>query len=157
MARTEAQRIADQLRRSVEGEAWHGPALLELLQDVTGVQAAARPVSGAHSIWDLTMHITTWMRTALKRLNGDASKVSPQDDWPAAEGGEEGWELAVGALELAADELIKKTEHLADDALSSVAPGEDYTLRFLLHGVVQHNLYHAGQIAVLKKALLAAD
>jgi uncharacterized damage-inducible protein DinB len=157
MARTEGQRIADHLRRSVEGEAWHGPALLELLEGVTSVQAAARPVTGAHSIWDLTMHVTTWMRVALKRVNGEAAEVSPQDDWPAAEGGEEGWKLAVGALELAAAELIRKTEHLDESALSSVTPGEDYTLRFLLHGVVQHNLYHAGQIAMLKKALLPAD
>jgi hypothetical protein len=54
---SEIHRIADQLKRSLEGEAWHGPALRELLSGVTAKQAAARPLAGAHSIWEIVLHI----------------------------------------------------------------------------------------------------
>ena len=54
---TEIERIEDQLKRSLEGEAWHGPALEELLADVRAEQAAAKPVPPAHSIWEIVLHI----------------------------------------------------------------------------------------------------
>ena len=67
---TEVDRIRDQFRRAFEGEAWHGPSVLALLDGVTAQQAAAHPIPGAHSIWELTMHIEAYSR--LKRLAGQA-------------------------------------------------------------------------------------
>src|SRR5208282_4956498 len=63
--------IADQLRRAFEGVAWHGPALLELLQDVDAASAAAKPLPDVHSIWDLVLHVAVWDDAACRRLAGE--------------------------------------------------------------------------------------
>jgi uncharacterized damage-inducible protein DinB len=71
MKRTESGRIADQLRRAFDGSAWHGPALIELLEDVDAATAAAKPRLKIHSIWELVLHIAAWDGAALRRLSGE--------------------------------------------------------------------------------------
>jgi hypothetical protein len=56
----ETERIRDQLHRAFAGDAWHGPSVLEILENVTASQAATRPIAGAHSIWELVLHIKAW-------------------------------------------------------------------------------------------------
>src|SRR3984885_4824498 len=67
---TAAARLADQLRRAFDGSAWHGPALIELLQDVDAAAAAAKPLPEVHSIWELVLHIAAWDSAACVRLAG---------------------------------------------------------------------------------------
>jgi hypothetical protein len=146
--------IADQLQRSYSGEAWHGPSVQELLTDVTAEQALARPLAQGHCIWELTMHIGVWMSAARRRLAGDPAKLTPQEDWPLIDGGSPAaWLQTLDALEQEHKQLKAAICSLPEPSLENLTPGKNYSLVFLLHGVVQHNLYHAGQIALLKKAL----
>src|SRR5579864_2790206 len=69
-ANSEASGIADQLRRAFYGDAWHGPSLMELLEDVDAATAAARPLPEVHSIWELVLHVAVWDDAALRRLDG---------------------------------------------------------------------------------------
>jgi len=148
----ESTRLADQLRRSTHGEAWHGPSLMELLNDVDWQQAAAKPVVSAHSIWELVLHIAVWADVAIRRVNGEAVEPTPAEDFPrVASVTEDSWRAAVQTLTQKQEALARLIETLSDQRLEEITPGKDYSLYFLLHGVVQHNLYHAGQIAVLKK------
>jgi uncharacterized damage-inducible protein DinB len=78
----ELERLEDQLRCSFEGEAWHGPAVLEVLAGVTADQAAARPIAGAHCIWEVALHLAGTYRLVLRRLSGDGAQLLLQDDWP---------------------------------------------------------------------------
>src|SRR5690349_1055165 len=92
--------IADQLQRAYAGEAWHGPSVEEVLSDVTAEQALAKPIAGAHSIWEVTMHIGVWMSAARRRLAGDPAKLTPQEDWPMIDGGSPAaWQQTLTALE----------------------------------------------------------
>jgi uncharacterized damage-inducible protein DinB len=154
----EAERIADQFRRAHEGEAWHGPSLKELLQDVTAGQAAARPFEGAHSIHELVLHIAAWEAVARRRLAGDAAQIyNTPEDWPAGDVSEEAWR---GALKTLGEENARLRESILglDDARLDEPIHEGMSSTYVtLQGVVQHSLYHAGQIAVLKKALAAKD
>src|ERR1700723_4297263 len=68
---TEPALIAEQLRRAFEGDAWHGPALLELLQDMDAAAVAAKPLPNIHSIWELVLHVAVWDAAACRRLNGE--------------------------------------------------------------------------------------
>jgi hypothetical protein len=146
--------IADQLQRSYSGEAWHGPSVQELLIGVTAGQALARPLAEGHCIWELTMHIGVWMSAARRRLAGDPAKLTPQEDWPLIDGGSPvAWKQTLAALEQEHGQLKAAICSLPESSLENQTPGKNYSLAFLLHGVVQHNLYHAGQIALLKKAL----
>jgi uncharacterized damage-inducible protein DinB len=140
----ENYRIADQLRRAVYGEAWHGDAVFELLSGMTAEQAATRPAGGGHSIAELTLHIAAWMEAADRRLHGDPALLLGDDDWPPPQD----WSAARERLRAACEVLLTSIEK-AD--LDAAVPGKAYDVYFLLHGVIQHTLYHAGQIAVLKR------
>jgi uncharacterized damage-inducible protein DinB len=149
----ESRRIEDQLNRSFRGEAWHGPCLEELLRDVSFEQAAAKPVDGAHSVWEIVSHITAWIDAARRRMEGEPLELSPEQDWPALpEPSDAAWKIALGNLEGAHEKLRGAVAALDSERLDDKVPGKPYSVYFLLHGIVQHNLYHAGQIAILKKA-----
>ena len=150
----EARRLASQMRRSYEGQAWHGPALRELLDGVSAEQAAAKPIPGAHSIWELVLHIEAWVREPLLTLQGKTYVLhAGEDDWPPVrETTPEAWQAAQAQLESTARQLVEAVRATDDAKLNELVGGREYTFYFLLHGVVQHNLYHAGQIALLKKA-----
>jgi len=146
--------IADQLQRSYSGEAWHGPSVQELLAGVTAEQALARPLAQGHCIWELTMHIGVWMSAARRRLAGDPAKLTPEEDWPLIDRGSRiAWQQTLDALEQEHTQLKAAICAFPESSLENQTPEKNYSLGFLLHGVVQHNLYHAGQIALLKKAL----
>ena len=150
---SEVARIADQLRRSFEGGAWHGPALMEVLEGVTARQAAARPIAGAHTIWELVLHLEAWTGVEIERLAGKKVEEPETGDWPAlTDTSETAWREAKRKLEAAHRQLLAAVERLPESRLDEMAPGRDHTIYFMLHGQVQHTLYHAGQIAVLKKA-----
>lgn len=155
---TECARIADQLRRAFDGDAWHGPSLHDLLSEVTHEQANARPLAAAHSIWELTLHIEVWTKAAMASMRGVpipafVENMPPEQNWPLIPAsGASAWKAAVENTLLAAKELADAIEGFGDERLGDTVPGRDYGFYNLFHGIVQHSLYHAGQIAILKKA-----
>jgi uncharacterized damage-inducible protein DinB len=155
---SETKRIADQLQRSFTGEAWHGPALLELLAGVTARHAAARPVKSAHSIWELVLHISAWENAARSWMAGEIPALpelvdTPALDWPAVQKPTPAaWKRTIREITAVHNGLLKLVGKVDDSRLRDIVAGRNYSLYFLLHGLVQHNLYHAGQIALLKKA-----
>jgi uncharacterized damage-inducible protein DinB len=149
----EIRAIADQLKRAYEGEAWHGPSLKEILADVTAEQAARRSVAGAHSIWEVVLHIAAWEGTVRARLEGEYLVEPLEGDWPAVEEtGDSAWRETLQKLESNHMKLREAIARLDGarlfEPLAEGMPSAYYTL----HGIIQHDLYHAGQIAVLKKA-----
>ncbi|HEX9006436.1 MAG TPA: DinB family protein [Bacteroidota bacterium] len=152
---TEVNRLEELLRRALEGEAWHGPSVLELLAGLSAAQAASHPIAGAHSIWELVLHIASDYDLVLRRLAGNGRELTAAEAWPACPPStEEDWEQTVEELTRLNRKLRQAVrdfpvEHL-DDPLVPEVPYTAYT-QFI--GVTQHNLYHAGQIALLKRAL----
>ncbi|MCB2407116.1 DinB family protein [Hymenobacter lucidus] len=159
---TELHRIQDQLTRAFNGEAWSGPSLLATLEPVAAGQAAARPLPQAHSIWEIVLHLTTWTNVVRQRVATRQSQPVPDTvDWPAqpAAPDEAQWQQALAQLRAAHELLLTDVAALNDDALeepigeeAGSEPGRANTVYVLLHGLAQHNLYHAGQIALLRKA-----
>jgi uncharacterized damage-inducible protein DinB len=153
---SETKRIADQLLRSQQGPAWHGPAVGGLLNGVDAALAQRRLLPGLHNIWELVLHVTAWQSATLRAVNGDKMpELAGVDDWPVTGHTEQDWRYAVERLERVNQELVASLANFPDERLSDTVPGRDYSFYFLLHGVVQHNLYHAGQMALLKAAARA--
>ena len=149
----EIVRIAEQLRRAVEGDALHGPAVLEILQDVDAPTAVAHPLAGAHSIWEILHHLAAWNVAVIRRLGGQAVELDGADDWPpVTDTSDAAWQAAIASFRAAHQELLAKLKSMSNDELGMTVPGKNHSNSFMLYGVVQHHVYHAGQMAVLKKA-----
>jgi hypothetical protein len=145
--------VLDQLRRAFDGEPWHGPALLEILEGVDAKTAAARPIPAAHSAWELVLHLTGWERVITLRLDGNRATLSDTENFPPiSNASEQAWKEGVGNLRRTHDELIKTVASLPESKLKEIVPGNDYDVLFMLSGAVQHIAYHGGQIALLKRA-----
>ena len=158
LSTTEVDRIRDQFRRAFNGEAWHGPSVLALLEGVSAQQAAAHPIPGAHSIWELTLHIAAWERACKRRLEGDPAQLTDAEDWqPISDTSEAAWENTRQHLIENHRELLNAIATVDESRLNEPIiknPDVPYSSVYVtLHGGVQHDLYHAGQIAMLKKAL----
>ena len=152
----ETLRIADQLRRAFDGEAWHGSSVLEILSGMTAATAAARPLPNAHRIWEIALHIAVWDDVARRRMAGEVVQPTPEQDWPAVtDTSPLAWQRTLEHLKRTHDALVAAVKGTSDARLLEKVPGKEpdyYTLYYMLHGIVQHELYHAGQIALLKKA-----
>ena len=149
---SEAVRIADQLRRAFDGSAWHGPALLELLENVDAAAASEKTLHGVHTIWELVLHIAVWDDAGLQRLGGKKWQPKGLANFPPAPRPTEvAWRKAVAATKRTHDKLVTTVAALPDSRLWERVPGKRYDFYHLLHGIAQHELYHAGQIAILKK------
>ena len=153
---TETARIADQLRHAFEGGAWHGPSVLELLADVDAATAAAHPLPDVHSIWELVLHIAAWDDAVNRRIvTRKAVKLTDAQNFPPVKDKSRvAWNEALAGLEKTHVGLARTVAALPDARLTERVPGKSYNLYFMLHGVTQHELYHAGQIAILKKTRL---
>ena len=154
---SETLRIADQLHRAFHGDAWHGDSLLEILDGIGAAQAAARPLKRAHSIWELVLHITAWDGAVRRRLDGIAVDLPDDQNFPSVKDtSEAAWGRAVENARRVHNDLIEAVKAFPEERLSDKVPGKKnepdwYDYYYMLHGVAQHELYHAGQIALLKK------
>jgi len=152
---SEVKRIISLLKEIYYGEAWHGPALKELLKDVTAEQAKEKPIQGFHSIWELVLHISTWTEVAEKRVKGEkVPQVTSEKDWPSnADRTEEGWKKALKNLDFHQKKLLQSLEKTKDARLSEKVKKSGSRLDTLLYGTINHEMYHAGQIGALKKLI----
>jgi uncharacterized damage-inducible protein DinB len=149
---SEVKRIQGQLERAFAGGAWHGPSVMELLADVDAAKAAVRPIAGTHSIWELALHIAAWNKGAARRLAGDRAELSDEEDWPAAgDSSDDAWRRTLDLLWSNHRELHDAIGRLDDTRLDQPIVEGMTSVYGTLHGVIQHDLYHAGQIALLKK------
>lgn len=145
------ERILIQLNAAYGGPAWHGPSLRELVDGVSEAQARARPVASAHSILEITVHIRAWMDAVSERLAGNARELTTEEDW--SDVAKTSWPAVLEELAHAESRVCDAVARLKPEDLDKPVPGARYSVYALVHGLIQHNLYHAGQIALLKKAL----
>ncbi len=151
---SEVSRILDQLRRAWDGDAWHGTPLAKIVADVDAKTAHVRPIPTAHTILEIVMHLAFWKDAARRRLAGETVLPTEEQQWPVAVGSpEEAWRQARTLLETWHRDLDAAVAKLSDAELDRPVSGNNYNVYVLLHGVIQHDLYHAGQIALLQKAV----
>jgi uncharacterized damage-inducible protein DinB len=158
--------LIDQLERTHAGDPWHGSSRASLLADVTAEEARRRPASTVHSIWELVLHMTAWTREVTRRLQGRNAAEPEMGDWPAlpATPDERAWRAALAALDEAHVALRDAVRALDGSRLTTrvgderkAALGTGVTFAQTINGLVQHDAYHSGQIAVLKKLLRAGQ
>ena len=153
----ESERLADQIERALNGEAWHGPSWREVLEGIGRGAALQRPVPGAHSIAEIVLHATTWHEVVRRRLQGESPEVSEDQDWPkAAFATDQEWKDAVTRLFDTGRALRDTVAAFPPARLLEKRPNVDQNWYALAIGILQHDLYHAGQVGLLRKAQVPA-
>ena len=148
-----ARHLATTLAEIFDGDPWYASALNPVLADISAVTAAARPLELAHSIWEITLHIDAWNRVCLRRLAGEAV-AEPPEDFPGPETiTPDAWRQSRVQLSESCRELIAKAGRFTEAELAKTVAGKTYTVDFLIEGAGQHWIYHAGQIALLRRAM----
>jgi uncharacterized damage-inducible protein DinB len=150
----EVERIIDLLDRAGGGDAWHGPSVAAVLSTLTAAQAAMRPIAHGHTIWELALHIAVWDRVVARRLAGEHVEPTPAEDWPSPDATtDDAWERTLVGLREARTTLRAAIRAFDPHRLDETVPGRNHSYYVMIHGVIQHDLYHAGQIALLRKTL----
>ena len=153
---TEILQIAEQLKNAYEGVAWFGRPLKSLLNDVDESIAFEKPI-GEHSILQLLWHIINWRGFTINRLReGDeiSLKQFEVNDWQQLNHEDKSlWKKGLHKLDQTQAELIEVIQRQQDDLLDEIVPGRKYSFKDLLYGIVQHDIYHAGQIAYVAKLI----
>jgi len=155
----QVDRLAEQLQLALGGVAWHGPSVLELLAGVSAAQAASHPIAGAHSIWELLLHIRSDHDVVSRLLEGDGRPLELSEAWPSCpEPSDSNWRRAVEDFARSNERLQQAMRDFPDERLDDpLVQGDADTAYVLFSGVTQHHLYHAGQIALLKQALVVQE
>jgi hypothetical protein len=149
---TEVERIADQMRRAFDGEAWCGSSLREVLADVTPREAASKPIPNGLSIWQMVLHPAAWKGAVRQRLAGERIKLPVDGDFPpVGETDEAAWKSALELLGRGHEELRDAVAGITDSRLDEPIVECMASVYVTLHGSLQHDLYHASQFALLKK------
>ena len=150
MNKTEA--LIDQLKNTYKGRAWHGPSLMEILEDVDYKHAQRRPLFERHTIWEIVDHMTAWITVPIMTLlSGVYPEVPPEKDWPPMGESEEEWQESKQKLGEAVNVLTTAISKMSDKKYDEIIIGKDYDYNTMLYGVLNHNLYHMGQLSILKK------
>ena len=153
--------LRDDLRQVYDGDPWHGSSIASVLDGVDAQAAARRVIPGAHTIWELVLHMTGWTREVASRVRG-ADARDTAEDWPKqpAKPTEAAWRKAQDGLRAAHDELVAAVDALrSSDLVRMVGDyrnpslGTGKTVGSHIRGLLQHHTYHEGQIAILKKAV----
>ncbi|MEP7001274.1 MAG: DinB family protein [bacterium] len=146
--------LDDQLRRSMEGVAWHGPSVRDALDGISAADAALHPILGAHSVWELVLHLCGSYRLVLRRLDGDASPFLPHEDWPTVPAPTETyWRRDVESLFALNARLRAAVRDFPRERLfAPLVTDPPYPAFTQFIGLTQHDLYHAGQIVLLTRA-----
>jgi uncharacterized damage-inducible protein DinB len=153
--------LADQVRLALSGPAWHGPSLEEQVAGLSAEQAASRPIPGAHSVWEIVLHLTAWVGEVRRRLHEGDPRAPAEGDWPTVGPvSDAAWRGAREALREAHGALAEAVEQRPADRWADRVGGErdaplgtGVSYEEMVHGLVQHDAYHGGQIGLLRKAL----
>ncbi len=152
---SEIERLKGWMKGISRGPGWHGPAIAHVLKGVTARQAAARPIESAHTIWEIVLHMLAWQAWTLRAVKGRRLKhLSPSAAWPPLrETSPAAWRRDRARLLSHYDRLRAALADWPEARLAERVRGQPYTFGTLLQGIVHHDVYHTGQLALLKKAV----
>lgn len=150
----EVELTINRLKTILNGRAWHGPNFMEALKGIKAEESRKQPIKNRHTIWEIVDHSTYWMKAVTESLKGKkmpSYDPKSMEDWPKMGESEEEWNESKNELIKAHEKLIDSLNSFDKSNLDVTVPGREYTYRLMLPGIVDHNLYHMGQIAVFRE------
>jgi uncharacterized damage-inducible protein DinB len=154
--RKEIDSIIRNLQNTLEGEPWFGRAVYELLGEIEESKTSVKPNNTEHSLLELLWHMNTWAEFTLAHLENklaDEVTTIEQNDWRTISPERHSWKKGIAQLKSVYEKIIGILKKKEDDFLKEPVPNREFNFRFMLNGLIQHTIYHAGQIAYIKKLL----
>lgn len=156
---SKAASLVGALERSHAGSPWHGPSRADVLKGITAAEAAWRPAPDAHSIWELVLHMRSWTLEVLRRAQGGVPSMPEDGDWPKVPAvSESGWRECIASLDAAHVALLAFARTQSDEQLDTRVkdrpgdpPGTAIRLGGMIRSLGEHDIYHTGQLAMLKR------
>lgn len=150
----DANQNAEELLRLVNGDAWHGPSLRELLSGLTAEQASTHPLNGRHSIWEIVNHVTVWHNAVTRRIDGEITEPEGEEDWPpVTDDDENSWKVTCQMLYSSAEKVAEAMRSVTNEKMNETVPGKSYPFHVMLSGLPSHDASHSGQISLLRKVM----
>ena len=152
----EIQSIIRNMENTLDGEPWYGRPVYAMLREVDSSVSSKKPAQGSHSLIELLYHMLTWAEFTLKRIEKDKIKdlaAFEKLDWREIDPKNNDWDEALAAFIATHQQIIALLQTKDDAFLNEAVDYRQYNFRYLLNGLIQHNIYHLGQIVYLKKLL----
>ena len=153
----ETQYIIRTFESTLNDQPWFGRGVFEILKEIDESKADKKPNAASHSLMDLIWHMNTWAEFVLGALENRTTEQLKEIealDWRTLDPKVNTWQKGIGQLKETHNKIIDILKQKSDDSLlSEVVPNRQYNFRFMLNGLVQHNIYHLGQIAYINKML----
>lgn len=155
-----SDRLLDALQRAHDGQPWHGPSRGDVLRDVTAAEAAYRPSASAHTLWEIVLHMRSWTEEVMQRAQGAVPDDPAAGEWPPMPSptSEAAWRATLRSLDAAHEALLAQVRAMDDAARAArVAdrtgdpPQSGITQRAMIRSLAEHDVYHTGQLALLKR------
>jgi uncharacterized damage-inducible protein DinB len=151
---SDIDRILGRYDEVLHGAAWHGDPMWQILEGISAEHAAARPLPQAHTIWEIVMHMIFWEDVVIRRLAGERAGLVEELNFPAMPSGtEENWQQTLDRLRDSNRRFRQALSVLDAAKLFQLSAAGKRTFHGEAHGLIEHHVYHLGQIAMLKKAL----
>jgi uncharacterized damage-inducible protein DinB len=158
---TISEKLSNELEEVLSGSPWYGSPVYEILDEVTFETAFEKPPSGAHSTAAIVLHMLSWTEEVMDRLNGMTASMPSSGDWPETSAPDEKkWQQYVNDFKLVNVNLLgliqnfeeeKWTEPILDERNPELGTG--VSNEELVRGLIQHHIYHSGQVAILVRII----
>ncbi len=153
--------LTHRLNDTWHGSPWFGESSDHILAGVTAAEASRRVAPNAHTIWEIVLHMTAWTEAVAARVRGAGAKAPERGDWPAVTSTSAAdWSAALAALGAARKELLDEIENTHEEEIqihvkNHSPPFADTGISRAgtVAGLIEHEAYHLGQIALLKRAV----
>jgi uncharacterized damage-inducible protein DinB len=154
---TDIERLLQQYDLVMHSDAWHGDAIWKILDGIPARDAAQRPIADAHTIWEIVTHMTFWEDVASLRLSGERAGLDEARNFPAMPSATDAnWQKTLEQFRTSNEQFRQALSKLDAARLDELSAAGKRSFYNEAHGLIEHNVYHAGQIALLKKSLTAS-
>jgi uncharacterized damage-inducible protein DinB len=158
---TTSEKLSRELQNVLSGDPWYGNSVYSIIEQVSFETAFEKPPGAAHNIAEIVLHMLSWTEEALDRMNGLTSGMPTSGDWPATGlPDEQKWQNYVNDLKLVNVNLLAAIRDFPEERWGApmndqldLDDGSGWSYEENVNGLIQHHIYHSGQIALLTRII----